>query len=145
MPVIRLAQLDDAESIYLLNKNTLGYGMELEETKKRLEIVLERTTDKVWVAVLNGTVVGYVHAADYECTYMKSLKNILALAVFTEYQGQGFGKLLLEKVEEWSYNSGCSGVRFTSGYDRERAHEFYKHCQYIHRKNAKNFIKQFSQ
>ena len=145
MATIRLAQLEDAEYIYQLNRYALGYAYEIEATKARLASVLGKDTDRIWVAVEDNRVVGYIHSADYECLYMDPLKNIMALAVEEAYRGRGIGKQLLFTAEKWAKESGCSGVRFTSGYEREKAHEFYLHCQYIHRKNAKSFIKQFPQ
>ena len=38
---------------------------------------------------------------------------------------------------------GCRGVRLMSGFERGAAHEFYEHNGYVHRKNQRNYEKDF--
>lgn len=140
---VRECNEDDFESIYYLNKYSFGYEYNLDKTKSRLAIILERSTDKILVACVNDIVVGYIHANDYECTYSDSLKNIMAIAVDEAYQNQGIGKTLLYAVEEWAKECGCCGVRLVSSATRTGAHEFYLSCGYTNKKLQKNFFKLF--
>lgn len=133
----------DFERIHYLNKTAFGYYYELEKTEKRLPQVLDRKTDKIYVACINDLVVGYIHGSDYECTYSDSLKNIMAIAVDEKYRGLGIGKALLSAIEDWAAACNCIGVRLVSGFDREGAHQFYLRCGYTIRKQQKNFIKLF--
>lgn len=141
--LIRLANVNDSEAIYRLNYDGLGYYYDKQKTAERLEHILTYTNDKIFIAQYNGEVVGYVHASDYECIYSDSLKNILALVVEKSKRDLGVGKALMTAVEQWAKESGSSGVRLVSGFNREKAHSFYQHCGYEHRKNQKNFIKIF--
>ncbi len=141
--VVRPAQLDDYESIYLLNRDGFGYDFALEETRSRLEYILSKTDNYILVAEKDGAMVGYIHAADYECTYAHSMKNILSLVVDEQCRGQGIGRMLLGAVEEWAQETGASGVRLVSGFTREKAHAFYLACGYKNRKNQRNFMKKF--
>lgn len=134
---------DDAESVCYINSHAFGYDFPLEDTTERLKNILQRTADKLWVACFDGKVVGYIHGADYECTYSAPLKNIMAIAVLEEYRGYGIGKSLLVTLEQWAKDSGCAGVRLVSGMNRMKAHEFYMHLGYCERKTQKNFIKLF--
>ena len=140
---IRPATMDDSEAIYTLNLEGLGYDFALDETRGRLQYILEKTDNYILVAEVNGTVAGYIHAADYECTYVYSLKNILSLVVAESMQGHGVGRALLSAVEEWALETGACGVRLVSGHSREKAHHFYLACGYKIRKEQKNFIKLF--
>jgi len=142
---IRAARDNDAEAIYLLNKYAFGYDYPLEKTRIRLHTILTTKRDKIYVALLNSRVVGYVHSSDYECIYNESLKNILALAVDEAQRGRGIGRALLQTVENWAKEDGSSGVRLVSGFNRHDAHNFYLSCGYTHRKDQKNFIKLFDQ
>lgn len=141
--LIRECKITDYNRIYELNKKAFGYEYPLEQTKSRLSKILERKTDKIFVACADEKVVGYIHGSDYECTYSDSLKNIMAIAVEEEYRGKGIGKALLNTIENWAKEDNCCGVRLVSGFNRIIAHEFYLHCGYINRKQQKNFIKLF--
>lgn len=141
--IIRECNISDYFRIHELNKNAFGYEYPLNKTKDRLSEILNRKTDKVFVACIEDTVVGYIHGCDYECTYSDSLKNIMAIAVDEGFRGNGAGKALLDAIESWAKECGCCGVRLVSGFDRVGAHEFYSHCGYINRKQQKNFIKIF--
>ncbi|MFZ2539803.1 MAG: GNAT family N-acetyltransferase [Oscillospiraceae bacterium] len=145
MIVIREATAEDAQRIYEINKYSFGYDYPNEKTKTRLEYILSRTTDKLYVACEEDEVVGYIHGSDYECTYSDSLKNIMAIAVDEQYRGKGIGKALLNALENWAVSDGSVGVRLVSGMNREKAHEFYLHCGYNLRKEQKNFIKIFAE
>ncbi len=141
--VVRPATVDDFEAIYTLNRDGLGYDFAPEETRARLQYILAKTDNYLLVALMDGEVVGYIHAADYECTYAYSLKNILSLVVAEDRQGRGVGRALLEAVETWARDTGACGVRLVSGFSREKAHPFYLACGYKVRKEQRNFIKLF--
>lgn len=141
--IIRPAVLEDADALYEINRDALGYDFPLEQTRTRLEYILATGRDHVFVAELSGRVVGYIHSADYDCIYQPPLKNILALAVREEARGKGVGKALITAAEDWAKASGCKGVRLVSGFNRMGAHGFYLACGYTDRKNQKNFIKIF--
>lgn len=139
--IIRECALKDCESIYLLNKNDLGYDFPIEETTKRLEMILKSESDKIFVAEYDGKVIGYIHACDYDVIYAPSMKNILGLAVNSDYRKLGVGKALLAAAENWARETGCEGIRLCSGAQRKGAHEFYKKCGYICSKEQLNFKK----
>lgn len=138
---IRECALTDCESIYLLNKNDLGYDFPIEKTAKRLEMILGSEKDKIFVAEYGGKVIGYIHACDYDVIYSQSMKNILGLAVDSHYRKLGAGKALLTAAENWAKETGSAGVRLCSGAQRKGAHEFYKRCGYICSKEQLNFKK----
>jgi GNAT superfamily N-acetyltransferase len=140
---IREAKISDFKIIYELNKSALGYDYPDDTTKERLELILKRPTDRVFIAEYGGEAAGYIHGSDYECLYCDSLKNIMALAVDEKFRGHGIGRKLLAAAEAWAAMSGSAGVRLTSGFERTEAHEFYKHCGYLLRKEQKNFLKLF--
>jgi len=141
--IIRSAREDDFEAVYHINLSAFGYDYSKADTAKMLSYILNKPNYRIFVAEADGLVVGYIHGSDYECTYNSPLKNILALGVLPEYHGQGLGRMLIEKLENWAKEDGCSGVRLVSGYNRAEAHKFYLHCGYADRKNQKNFIKYF--
>lgn len=142
--MIRPARVEDAEAIWELNEAALGYVYPLSKTSERLRQALESPFNRVLVACdETGRTLGYIHAADYDNTYTDRLKNILALAVRPDCQGNGVGRALLRAAEDWARQTGCAGVRLVSGHNRTGAHQFYQRCGYFMRKEQKNFIKLF--
>lgn len=141
--VVREATPDDCRRVCELNRKSLRYDYPEDKTLERLKTILKRPSDKVFVAEYSGKVAGYVHAADYECAYCDSLKNITAIAVDKKCRRLGIGGKLLKAAENWAKSCGCAGVRLVSGFERKEAHMFYLRCGYTLRKEAKNFIKLF--
>ncbi|MFV0395846.1 MAG: GNAT family N-acetyltransferase [Coprobacillaceae bacterium] len=141
--LIREINIEDTKRIQEINKMALSYDYPFEQTKDKISKILNLEGSKILVACTKNEVVGYIHMSDYECTYMDSLKNILALAVDPTYQKQGIGKLLIQATEEWAKEDGSTGIRLVSGHNREEAHKFYQRCGYHMRKEQKNFIKFF--
>lgn len=142
---VRECTISDFEKIHNLNSNVFGYEYDLQKTKNRLSTILDRETDKIYVACVDNTVVGYIHGSDYECTYSDPLKNIMAIAVDEGYRNLGIGKALIAAIENWAQQCHCCGVRLVSGFDRTGAHNFYLKSGYILRKQQKNFIKLFAE
>ncbi len=142
-PIIRSCLPSDYEKIHKLNKNGLGYDFPVELTKERLSLILTYPNNRIFVALIGGEVIGYIHAADYDCTYSEPVKNILAIVVDEAYRGRGIGKTLLCAAEDWAKECGCCGVRLVSSEFRTDAHAFYLRCGYTDRKMQKNFLKLF--
>ncbi len=140
---IRLATPQDGMAIYILNRDAFGYEFDPERTCERLAAILRSGRDKIFVAQRGEENIGYIHAADYDCTYSEPLKNILAIAVNERERGRGVGKALLGAVEAWAKETGASGIRLVSGFNRQQAHRFYLACGYTHRKDQKNFVRIF--
>ena len=141
--LIRQANINDAEGIQKINKLALGYDFSLSDTTTMLSNILCKPNDIIFVADDKGIIAGYAHGSDYDCTYMMSLKNIMAIGVLEEYRGNGIGRLLINAIENWARNDGCSGVRLISSLYRTEAHKFYLRCGYFDRKDQKNFMKIF--
>ena len=138
---IRGANEQDFQAVYQLNKFGLGY--DFDNTRQRLRHILELQNNKIFVALIDDKVVGYAHAADYDCTYSEPVKNILAIVVAAEKRSLGIGRLLIGAIEDWAKSDGAVGVRLVSGMEREQAHKFYLACGYSQRKTQKNFVKIF--
>ena len=73
---IRECLLMDADQIYELNCSEMGYDYPKEETRQRIKDILASEHDKIYVAELDGSVVGYVHANDYNLIYAPAMKNM---------------------------------------------------------------------
>ena len=140
---IRECLLMDADQIYELNCSEMGYDYPKEETRQRIKDILASEHDKIYVAELDGSVVGYVHANDYNLIYAPAMKNIMGIAVSNKHKRIGIGKALLTAAEEWAKADGAKGVRLVSGETRKEAHMFYEWCGYTGGKHQLNFKKYF--
>lgn len=141
--LIREAAQSDAQSIWQLNCDGMGYSYPLDSSTAILENLLQSTADKIFVAVMDGQVVGYVHANDYQVLYAPHMKNIMGIAVNKHYQHRGIGSALLRQVEQWARQTGAAGVRLVSGATRTGAHAFYHQCGYAGDKAQLNLKKMF--
>lgn len=141
--IIREAVQADAQGIWQLNCDGMGYSYPLDSMKAILENLLQSTTDKIFVAVMDGQVVGYVHANDYQLLYAPHMKNIMGIAVNRDFQHRGIGSALLRQVEQWARQTGAAGVRLVSGAARTGAHAFYRQCGYAGDKTQLNLKKMF--
>lgn len=139
--VIRSAAVDDAAVIRHLSAEALGYDFPLEETARKLEQALNRSSERVFIAELADAAVGYVHAADYDTLYAPYMKNILGIAVAASARRKGVGRALLAAVESWAAETGAAAVRLNSGAARQEAHAFYRQCGYEDSKQQLRFLK----
>lgn len=143
MVKIREAKIDDYTEIYKLNCNEMGYEYSEAKTKEKIEKILCSSRDKVFVAEVDNAVVEYIHANDYDLIYAPHMKNIMGIAVSSQYKKQGIGKMLLSAVEKWARQCNAEGIRLVSGAERSGAHEFYSRCGYIEDKHQIKFKKMF--
>ncbi len=139
--IIRECALSDAQALSRLNRDELGYDYSPELTSEKLNLLLSSASDKLFVSETDNTVIGYIHANDYDLLYAPHMKNIMGIAVSSSYRKHGIGRALLQKVEEWAISTGAESVRLVSGSERKDAHEFYKKCGYAQNKEQLNFRK----
>ena len=141
-PIIRECFINDSFAIQQLNSLELGYDFPTEQTQQKLYELLASDKDKIFIAEVDGIVVGYVHVNNYELLYAPPMKNIMGIAVSSDYRRMGVGRALLERVERWAKETGAAGVRLVSGGSRIDAHSFYKSLGYGEGKPQLNFKKQ---
>ena len=137
--MIRKVKLSDAAAIQRLNAECLGYDFDREATEAQLKKLLENDQHLILVAEEGGQVIGYAHAARYDCLYFPSLLNLLALAVAQDFQGQGHGRALMQTLREEAKAAGYTGIRINSGISRSSAHEFYRSLGCSEKEDQKRF------
>lgn len=139
--IIRKATEEDNDAIFELNRDELGYSFGREKTLQHLRLLSSRQDHCILVAVIDGSVAGYIHASNYELIYSNPMKNILGLAVFRSFARKGVGRKLLNAVEDWAKEDGAAGIRLNSSSFRKGAHLFYESCGYTKNKEQFNFSK----
>ena len=140
MVEIRDAAPEDAAAIAEISTGTLGYSCGEDLVRNRLAN-MENGRQRVFAAVENGKVVGFLQAELYQLLYQKDQINILGLAVRKEFQGKGVGRLLVQYVQVWAKQMNCDTVRVNSATERYGAHAFYEKMGFINTKSQKRFVK----
>ena len=141
--MIRKVKLSDAAAIQRLNAECLGYDFDREATEAQLKRLLESDQHLILVAEEGGQVIGYAHAASYDCLYFPFLLNLLALAVAQDFQGQGHGRELMQALREEGKAAGYTGIRINSGISRTSAHKFYRSLGCSEKADQKRFYWEF--
>ncbi|GLX70290.1 GNAT family N-acetyltransferase [Paenibacillus glycanilyticus] len=62
-----------------------------------------------------------------QCHPFLLVENVV---VSPNYRGQGIGKLLMQRLEQFAEERGCSYIIFVSSGYREKAHQFYRSLGY---------------
>ena len=85
MGEIREAIIEDASSIAEISRSSLGYQCDSSLVARRLR-EMDSDKQKVYVAVENNVVIGFVHVELYQLLYQNDLANVLGLAVRKDMQ-----------------------------------------------------------
>lgn len=140
--IIREANPEDSAAIAEITAEGLGYDCAPEMIARNIA-ALDRSHARLFVAEIDGGVVGFVEPQVYEAVYFAPLVNILGLAVREACRGLGIGKALMDAAENWAKEIGATGVRLNSGASRTNAHAFYRHIGYTTEKQQIRFLKEF--
>lgn len=136
--MIRDIKVEDASSIALIARVSLGYNVTIEKVASNILNIQNHFTK---VFEKENRVVGFIQAEVYHTLYSDSGFNILGLAVLPEYQGQGIGSELMDVLEQEKNLKQYNFIRLNSGVERVKAHQFYQHKGYVATKEQKRFIK----
>lgn len=139
--MIREARKEDYLAICKICTEDLGYECRPELVLSRLES-LDKNRERVFVADIDGVVVGFVHVEKYIVLYCESIVNIQGLAVAHNFRKMGLGRNLMKSAETWAADNGIHLVRLNSGITRTGAHEFYRNIGYGHEKKQIRFLKE---
>lgn len=124
--MIRPATADDAAAISRLMAQ-LGYDVAPEVIADRLQRLVCR---EVFVALSRERIVGWAAVCADE-PFVEGLgAHLEGLVVEESVRSLGIGAALLERVEAWARQRGCTELRVHSNVIRERAHAFYRRRGY---------------
>jgi ribosomal protein S18 acetylase RimI-like enzyme len=108
-------------------------------TEKLLKKV-EKNNGKIYFAVVNDEVVGYVAGTPRVQTSENLLEviptkvgTIQDLYVDRKYRGHGIGRKLVENIENYLRNSGCDSLCIEVFAANKSAHNWYKKLEYMDR------------
>jgi predicted N-acetyltransferase YhbS len=126
--IIRTAEPKDAADIEALATDfAVSFSVESEAFHRVFAELLTTPHTLLAVAEVDGQMVGYVlgfaHAAFYANGYVAWVEEI---AVRSDFRGQGIGRLLMQRMEEWAEQRECKLVALAT----RRASAFYARLGY---------------
>lgn len=136
--IIREAQLIDSESITTLS-HQLGYETLEIDTRTRLNVILKSGDHCVFVAQKNDEIVGWIHGFYTLRIESDFFVEIGGLVVNENFRKIGVGKLLVEKVTEWSKLKNCNKITVRCNVIRKESHQFYENIGFVLNKEQKIF------
>jgi GNAT superfamily N-acetyltransferase len=122
--IVRSLELRDADAVAILSAQ-LGYPCTAAEMRQKIQSMTDSSDRAVFVATLDGAVVGWADAALERHLQAPDTVVLGGLVVDENQRGLGIGKLLCQAVEQWAISLGIALVRVRSQIKREDAHRFY--------------------
>jgi GNAT superfamily N-acetyltransferase len=141
--VIREVTRTDLESLCRLSAE-LGYPASAEVMEQRVQALTQLADHSVYVASLRSEVVGWIHVAIVHHLQAEARAEIGGLVVGTEVRGNGIGRELLIRAEQWALQRGVRSVVVRSQIARDAAHRFYLREGYKQTKTSAVFTKTLS-
>jgi len=132
--LIRSADLSDADAVTGLLIE-LDCGVELADVEARLARLVDRPSDRVFVADVGGEVVGLLGMHLAPLLHRDSFARITAFNVTEAHRGRGYGE-----AEAWALANGCTQIELNSGDHHRAAHGFYERMGY--REDDRRFVKE---
>ena len=138
---IREATFQDAFVLTSLTAQ-LGYPCTKEEILERLIPYQNRFHGVVFVAVLDGTVVGWISVNIVRYFYVQPFTQVSGFVVEEKERNKGIGKRLLEAAEGWVKEEEYRLIRIRTNVIRAEAHRFYENNGYKKVKEQKVYMKE---
>lgn len=109
---IRPAQAGDADAVFaLLVHFAVSYRPERGAFDRHFPLLLEGDGAELWVAALEGCVVGYALAFRLLTLYANGpILELQELMVDPAHRGRGIGRKLVETVLQRAWETGCGEV-----------------------------------
>ena len=121
----RPATMNDLDSIVYLSAQW-GHPSSPEKMRNGLQELLNCEDQRVFLIQNEQKIAGWIHG--FYSIHMESgpFIEIAGMVIDQSFRRMGLGKLLVEKIIEWSKSRNCCVVRVRSNILRQEAHAFYK-------------------
>lgn len=139
--IIRRAKPSDAARLAELSE-ILGYPVEADVVRRRIERLASQPTHLLLVADLPEVgVAAWIHATEQDVLEAGRSCEILGLVVAAECRGDGIGRCLVKKVEEWAAEFELRTVSVRSNVLRGESHPFYERLGFVRQKTQHAYRK----
>jgi GNAT superfamily N-acetyltransferase len=121
---IRVAETGDAQAIADLS-GQWGYQLTKEDMLLCLDNICKNGDHVIYVLLKEGQVIGWIHGIYSLRVESEPFVEIGGLIVDKDFRRLGLGKLLVDKIIEWSLFRNCHLVRVRCNIIRKEANAFY--------------------
>ena len=115
---------------YMLHHNNRPDKFSSKTDEGLKDILIESIRrDKILVIEYQNKIIGYASYQIKEKNFDKFLW-VDELVIDDNFQGAGFGKIIINRLEELSKKEGCKSIEFCCWEFNKKAQEIYKHLGY---------------
>ena len=124
---IRNATIEDFGKVYpLFEQLWPNKALNRTELNKVFNRGITSETDVLLCAVLDNEILGFCAYAIVNNLWQEGyISYIYAMVIDEKHRGKGFGSKLLNEAIDKSKQQGMKRVELDSGFQREKAHQFY--------------------
>ena len=122
--VTRFAEIDDAHAIAALSEQW-GYQTTKEKMMLCLRNISSNSDHVIYVLLKDHQIIGWIHGIYSLRVESDPFIEIGGLVVDKDFRKQGAGKLLVDKITEWSLYRNCHMIRVRCNIKRSDANAFY--------------------
>jgi len=98
---------------------------------RRIALIVADPDAEIWMAELDGRVVGFATALMVGAIHMDGpVAQLTSLVVDDGVRGRGIGRQLVAEAERWARARGSVRISLTSAVHRVAAHAFYERIGY---------------
>lgn len=132
----RIAEPDDADEIARLSEQW-GYQSTKEKILHCLRSIKDNNDHVLYVLLKERHVIGWIHGIYSLRVESDPFVEIGGLVVDQDFRRQGLGKLLVDKIAEWSLFRNCKMIRVRCNMIRKEANAFYAGIGFVEIKQQK--------
>lgn len=124
---IRNAAIEDFAEVYpLFEQLWPNKALNQAELNKVFNRGVSSETDVLFCAILKNKIIGFCAYALVNNLWQEGyISYIYAMIIDEKHRGKGFGSKLIHSAIDQSKEQGMKRVELDSGFQREKAHQFY--------------------
>ena len=120
----RFAEMHDAPAMAALSEQW-GYQSTKENMLRCLQDIRKNRDHVIYVLMNDDHMIGWIHGIYSLRVESDPFVEIGGLIVDKHYRRQGLGKILIDKIVEWSLSRNCPVLRVRCNIIRKEANAFY--------------------
>lgn len=143
----------DFDTIELTNANInmlVGFQLDYlqsslskDQLEDKILDVLNHDDEKIFIAVCDDEVIGYIYVNIYDVLYQEPIANVVSFILNMNKKHNGVGKTLIEAAENWAKDKGIKKARIVSDVNRTHGHSLFKKLGYVINETDFEFKKAF--
>ncbi len=118
---------------------------ETSMVKEQFKAILKKRDHCIYVALLAGQVVGWLHGCLVHYLHKETVSEICGLVVDENYRKLGIGRNLINACEKWSHKKGVQRIMLLSNARRQKAHGYYNHLNFVLEKISHVYMREIEE